>query len=81
MSNTKRPFFIFRGTKDFVLQGSDDAVTWVDLATGTLEDPELFGACDEPLETIVIDNKYFRYIQFTAVNFYGEGAALHYLDA
>ena len=58
---------------------STDNANWVELFNGTFDDPQLYGQCDEPLETVRVDNLTYRYIRFTAVNYYRNGAGLQYL--
>ena len=64
--------------KDFIIEGSNDDSTWVQLHSGTLEDPQLFGPCDNPLETFTVQDLTYQYIRLTALNYYRSLPALQY---
>ena len=68
----------FRGTKDFAVRGSHDGEKWEHLLGGRLQDPADNDACNKPLLINSIDSRNFRYLEFTAVSFYGDGPALQF---
>ena len=74
------PIYLFsRATKDYTIAGSLDGTNWTQLAQGTLDSPYAEG-CDQELTVIPVGNQEFRYLLFTAVNYYNLGPGLHYLN-
>ena len=69
----------YRATKDFSIHGSLDGINWTSLHTGTLPEPFNQG-CYAPAVEVNVGNQEFQYILFTAVNYYGGGSGLQYLD-
>ena len=68
----------FRGTRDYKLHGSHDQINWYPIASGRLALPWDFG-CYVPLVAVDVKKLTYRYVRFTAVNFYGTAAALKFL--
>ena len=74
----QRPINTFSGTRDYKLHGSQDQENWQPIGSGRLALPWDMG-CFVPLVAVDVKNLTYRYIQFTAVNYYGEAAALMFL--
>ena len=73
---------IFRGTKDFMIEISMDGNGWSMVTQDTLDDKsDLQSNCNVPLVTITW-NEYVkaRFVRFTALSYYGEGASLQFLS-
>ncbi len=70
---------IFSGTKDFKLEISYDQNEWTLLTSGTLPSALDLGVCDIPINTYETP-AHGRYFRFTAVNYYGKGSGINYLD-
>ena len=49
-----------RATKDYLLEGSYDADTWVELANGTFPDPGNNTQCNDEVLSIPIEEKSYR---------------------
>lgn len=66
-----------RGTKDFMVEVSDDLKEWRISFKGTLSSAKGKG-CKAPVQDVYI-GETLRYIRFKATSYYGHGAGLNYL--
>ena len=72
----------FRGTKNYMIESSMDGNGWSLVKQDTLDDDsDLQSNCNVPMVTITW-NEYVkaRFVRFTALSYYGEGASLQFLS-
>ena len=73
-------YLVFRATRDFTISMSNDNVNFDEVVEGTLTNALNKECSAIELETFdVSPPRMERFIKFTAVNYYGQGAALQYL--
>ena len=78
LKNTHNAQYNDRGTKDFRLAVSNDNQAWATIVEDVLTDPSNLG-CDVQKETFDMGYVQARYLEFTVINFYGNGGGLQYM--